>query len=224
MNPRDMIVGQGELDELSDRLAKVADIAMSLAVLAAGGPLRGGADTTSRSAPCSRPPYNIGAQQMIDDLCNELGTTVRHLCEHRCIDVPASCSTVLGQAAWLRKNVVAIGVMPDARDICDSLTRVLSRAARASGEMERAVRWTNDERAYANRLWLTAAEIERWAQQMGTDYRRLTKRKVEYLAQRLPATSRYREPDAPKTAPWRYKVGDVIAAYDDMQNRHTDSA
>lgn len=222
MNPRDLIVSQGELDELADRLAKVADIAMSLAILASGGRVAG--ERVGRVMPQSRPPYNLGADQILAELCNELGSTVRHICEHRATEVPESCANILGQAVWLRKNRVAIGVMPDGREICDSLTRVISRAARASGELERQVRWTEAERAYANRLWLTAAEIEQWARQMGTDYRRLTKRRVEYLAQRIPASSRHRDADAGKTAPWRYRAGDIIAAYDEMELGHTTSA
>lgn len=223
MNPRDLIVSQGELDELADRLAKVADIAMSLAILASGHQGRGDS-SGGRPAPHSKPPYNIGAQQILGELCNELGSTVRHICEHRGIEVPDSCANILGQAAWLRKNRVAIGVMADAREICDGLTKVIRRAARASGELERQVRWTEAEKAHANRLLLTAAEIEQWARQMGTDYHRLTKRRVEYLAQRIPTSSRYRDPDAPKTAPWRYRAGDIIAAYDEMELGHTTSA
>lgn len=223
MNPRDLIVSQGELDELADRLAKVADIAMSLAILASGHQGRGDS-SGGRPAPHSKPPYNLGAQQVLDELCNELGTTVRHICEHRNMDVPEQCANILGQAVWLRKHRVAIGVMPDAREICDRLTKAIQRAARTSGELERTVRWTEAEKAYANRLWLTATEIEQWARQMGTDYHQLTKRRVEYLAQRIPASSRHRDPDAPKTAAWRYRAGDIIAAYDEMQSGHATSA
>ncbi len=213
-----LLLSDGELDDLVAHLGKVADIAMSLAI-AATGHLSRTDGSGSHVAPTSRPPYDIGAQQLLDELCNELGTTVRHVCEHRCIDVPESCGTVFGQAQWLRRNVVAVGVMPDAREIHTSLCKVIARAARASGETERKVHWTSTEREYANRMWLTATEIEQWARRMGTDYRRLTRRRVEYLAQRLPSSSRYRDPDSPRTAPWRYRVGDVIAAYDDME-RH----
>ena len=55
MNPRDLIVSQGELDELADRLAKVADIAMSLAILASGYQTRGD-NSGGRPAPHSKNP------------------------------------------------------------------------------------------------------------------------------------------------------------------------
>ncbi|WLP90242.1 hypothetical protein [Gordonia sp. NB41Y] len=213
-NAADWVVTEGELDDLADRLAKVADIAMALAISASGHRIRREGNG-GRSAPASRPPYDIGAQDILDALCNELGTTVRHMCEHRKIEVPESCSNVLGQAVWLKKNRVALATMADGRECVEALTKAINRAASASGEIERKIRWSPFEREAANRQWMTAPQIEALARKLGTDYRKLTQRRVRYIAS-LGRAKGWKDPDD-KTAPWFYPVGDVIAAFAEME-------
>ena len=208
MNPRDLVVSDGELADLADQLARVADIAMNLAIAATGHQSRG--DGPGRSAPASRPPYNVGAQQALDDLCNELGTTVRHICEYRAMPVPDSCSTILGQATWLRHNRIAIGVMSDGREIYDRLDKAITRAARAAGEVERENRFIDKAMVEeANRQVVTGRQVERLAHKLGDQAKGITERRVKYLRTKGFLTGT----QDPETQTWFYRLGDVLAAH-----------
>jgi len=214
-NAADWVVTDGELDDLASRLAKVSDIAMSLAISASGHQMRR-EHNGGRTAPKSRPPYDIGAQDVLDALCNELSTTIRIICDHRAKPVPDDCSSVLGQAAWLRKNRSAFTVMPNGRECVESLTKTINRAASSAGEIERKVQWSPLEIEAANRQWQTASQIEALARKLGTDYSRLTARRVRYLHS-LGRVKRWKQDEDDKTAPWFYPVGTVISAFAEME-------
>ncbi|AMS03890.1 hypothetical protein SEA_BAXTERFOX_80 [Gordonia phage BaxterFox] len=203
-----LLLTEGELNDLADHLAKVSDIAMALAIAATGHQSRKGG-VEAHSAPTSRPPYNIGAQQQLDKLCNELGTTVRHICEHRCIEVPDSCGSILGQAQWLRRNVVAIAVMADAREIHASLCRTISESARAAGEMQREYRIDQHMVDEANRHDVDAGRVHKLAHKLGDQGKGLNRDRVDYLRRKGYLAGEWDE----ATGKWWYKLGDVLAAH-----------
>ncbi|AZG43460.1 hypothetical protein [Gordonia insulae] len=208
MTQEKLPVTDGELDELAGKLERVGDMVDRLTIAATDTLARNGvAGPHVQSQPCSRPPYDIGAQDLIDELSNELSTTVRHICEHRKVDPdPMGLEAT---AAWLKKHRVAIAVMADGREIFESLRRVLDRCARSTGTLEREYHVNHKMVIEANRQVVTADQVEKLAHKLGDQAKGLTARRVKHLRERK-LLNGSRDVD---TGLWFYHLGDVLAAH-----------
>nr|DAI63912.1 MAG TPA: hypothetical protein [Caudoviricetes sp.] len=210
MNPRDAQLSDGELLDLAAKLDAITiDLVDRLVYLATEPmPRLGVAGPHVRSQPCSRPPYNIGAEIILDKLGNELSTTVRHLCEHRGQEVP-TLGSIVELAGWLRKHRVAIATMPDARDLHDNLCRVYDEAQRAAFLEEREYRISQAMVDEANRQAVTSVQMEKLAHKLGDVGKGLTKNRVDYLRRKGFLAGTQDE----DTGSWSYSLGDVLAAH-----------
>ncbi|WP_188585329.1 hypothetical protein [Gordonia jinhuaensis] len=205
----------GKLDaitiDLVDRLVYLATEPM---------PRLGVAGPHVRSQPCSRPPYNIGAEIILDKLGNELSTTVRHLCEHRGQEVP-TLGSIVELAGWLRKHRVAIATMPDARDLHDALCRVCDEARRAAHLEEREYRISQAMVDEANRQLVTSQQIVKLAHKLGDQGKGLSYERVRTLRRRGGLTVAYEDAE---TGTLFYRLGDVLAAHSAYRRRSTKNA
>lgn len=211
------LLSEGELYDLATKLDTVGWIVERLAILAVDPmPRLGIAGPHVQTQPGSKPPYNIGAQTVIDELGNELGTTVRLICEHRGAE-PEPMGTVAA-AAWLKRHRVAIAIMPSAREIHDSLIKTINRCARAAGVVETEHRISAAMVAEANRQTVTAIQVDKLAWKLGDQAKGLNKNRVDYLRRRGLLTGT-QDPD---TGTWFYHLGDVLAAHKRArETRHT---
>lgn len=207
-------VTDAELAELADLLDRVTgELVMRLSIAAANPWARNGiAGPYVQSQPCSRPPYNMSAGTTLDALTNELGTTIRHLCEHRGIEVP-DLVTLMAQAGWLKKHRVAIQVMPDGREILTALQRAVRAAVRSVSIEEQEYRIPKDREeqmmAEANRHQVDAGRVEKLAHKLGDQAKGLTRKRVDYLRRRGLLVGEWDE----VTGKWWYRLGDVLAAH-----------
>lgn len=211
MNPRDLIVSQGELDELARKLDQVTtDLVDRLAIASEPWSRMGIAAPHVQSQPRSRPPYNMGAEAILEDLRNELTTTVRHMCEHRGVEVPA-VNSLVAAAGWLRKHRVALGTMPDGRESVRSLMRAVDQAVRAVGVVEQEYRIPKDREqemtARANRIDVDAAAVARMAHKLGDQAKGLNRDRVDFLRRKGYLIGEQVD------GKWWYKLGDVLAAH-----------
>ncbi|GAB2646223.1 hypothetical protein GCM10027169_12980 [Gordonia jinhuaensis] len=222
MNPRDAQLSDGELLDLAGKLDAITiDLVDRLVYLATEPmPRLGVAGPHVRSQPCSRPPYNIGAEIILDKLGNELSTTVRHLCEHRGQEVP-TLGSIVELAGWLRKHRVAIATMPDARDLHDALCRVCDEARRAAHLEEREYRISQAMVDEANRQLVTSQQIVKLAHKLGDQGKGLSYERVRTLRRRGGLTVAYEDAE---TGTLFYRLGDVLAAHSAYRRRSTKNA
>ena len=204
---------QGELYDLSQKLDKITtDLVDRLWILATDPWARNGiSGPYVQSQPASRPPYNLAAGVTANMLCNEIDTTVRHICEHRGISYPDAVTTAVAGAVWLRKHVVAIQVMPDGREISEHLHRVIDQAVRTVGfdEQEYRIPKAREEAMTreANRIDVDAAAVARLARTLGDQAKGLNRDRVDYLRRKGFLAGEQID------GKWWYKLGDVLAAH-----------
>lgn len=220
MSRESLPVSDGDLAELAVKLDRVtSDLVARLAIA--------GTDPWSRSPisgpfvqsqPCSRPPYNMHAGVTLDELGNELSTTIRHLCEHRCMEVPV-LGSLTAQAQWLKKHRVAIQVMPDAREIFTGLCRAIDAAVRSVSIEEQEYRIPKDRAeemiAAANEHEVDAGRVEKLAAKLGDQAKGLNRNRVDYLRRRGLLVGEFDE----ESGKWWYLLGDVLAAHKRAQEQ-----
>lgn len=201
----------GEIEEVVRALDLVTtDLVDRLAI--AGDPWTrlGVAGPHVQSQPCSRPPYNIGADIILDELRNELGTTIRHMCEHRAIEVPA-VDSLAGGASWIRQHVVAISTMAEGREIADGLIRAVTRAVRSIGQVEQEYRIPKAREsemiARANQIEVDAAAVARMAHKLGDQAKGLNRDRVDFLRRKGYLSGEQ------VNGKWWYLLGDVLSAH-----------
>ena len=203
-----LLLNEGELFDLATKLDTVSEISERLAILATDPmPRMGVAGPHVQSQPSSRPPYNIAAGVLLDELCNEVGTCVRLICEHR--NAEQVSMGLAAAATWLKRNRIAIAMMPNAVELHDGLITIIDRCARSTGLIEDERRISADMVAEANRQVVTAIQIEKLGYKLGDQAKGLNKNRVDYLRRsgRLAGTR------DPETGTWFYHLGDVLSAH-----------
>lgn len=213
----DRLVTDAELLDLAHRLDDVTlDLVDRLCYLSTEPlPRLGVAGPHVQSQPCSRPPYNIGAEIILNELSNELGTTIRHICEHRGIEVPADANTIVSAARWLRKHRGTLATMPDAREQYTALCSILDRSKRCARAEEQEYHISQAMVDEANRQSVTALQVEKLARQLGEQGKGLNKNRVDYLRRK---GHLYGEQDT-DTGTWFYALGSVIAAHNRVKEQ-----
>lgn len=201
-----MLLSDGELDHLARKLDGVGEIFDRLATL---GPMSrmGVSGPQVQSQPRSRPPYNLGAQGLIDELCNEISTTVRHICEHRRIDVEPM--GIEASAAWLRKHRTGIAVMADAEEIYENLIKVIDRCAGAVGLHVQEYHVNDALVEQANRFRVSSVRAEKLAYKLGDQAKGLNRNRVDYLRRAGHLSGEWDD----EAKCWMYLLGDVLAAH-----------
>lgn len=202
---------EGDLNDLARTLDQITtDLVDRLAIASEPWSRLGISGPHVQSQPCSRPPYNLGAEIILEELRNELTTTVRHMCEHRRIDVPA-VNSLVAAAGWIRKHRVAIAVMPDGHDIVRALTRAVDHAVRSVGVVEQEYRIPRHREqemtARANRIDVDAAAVARMAHKLGDQAKGLNRDRVDFLRRKGYLAGEQ------VNGKWWYKLGDVLAAH-----------
>lgn len=210
---RDTPLTTTDLDDLARKLDLVTtDLVDRLAIAGEPWSRMGVSGPHVQSQPCSRPPYNMGAEAILEELRNELTTTVRLLCDHRGIAVPAVDSLVAA-AGWLRKHRVAFTTI-DARaghELVAGVIRAITAAVRAVGVVEQEYRIPQDREdemiQQANRIDVDAAAVARMAHKLGDQAKGLNRDRVDFLRRKGYLAGEQID------GKWWYKLGDVLAAH-----------
>lgn len=156
----------------------------------------------------SRTPYPLGLNELLDDLHNELTTTIRHLQEYDPRNRYTGGNYPTAMAEWLNRKRHAIANLPDADEVYDGLVGVINRCARAVNVgVEREFSQALYEEA--NRLWYTADQLEKLAPQLGAQARGVTKNRVKLLA-RSHGLAAHVDRDSGVA---RYRLGDVLSLH-----------
>ncbi|MEV4155431.1 hypothetical protein AB0J48_20615 [Nocardia salmonicida] len=204
----DMFLSRADCNELVAALREIPDLMEPLALAIVRGDRQGLDASTCRPAPQSKPPIDVAAQAMADDLNNLLGGWVRVVCEHRALEVHCG-ATILAAAKWLDRNVIAFAMTPGAPDGYRDITRaVKSLQRRLDRPGDGAL--TDDELVVANRQILTAYQIDKVVHLLGDRGQGLNRRRVEVLdkAGALHPCSRDRD-----SGTRFYRLGDILEAH-----------
>ncbi|MFC4124912.1 hypothetical protein [Nocardia rhizosphaerae] len=208
MADTEMFLSRADCHELVAALREIPDLLEPLALAIIRGDRQGLDAVTCRPAPQSKPPVDYGAQAMADDLHNLLSGWVRVVCDHRAMEVPY-VGDIPAAAKWLDTNVIALAMTPGAdaafHDIVKAITGLQRRLKRpGDGSL------TEDELTAANRMVITAYQIDKVTHLLGERGEGLNRRRVEVLdkAGVLKWCTRDRD-----TGTRFYRLGDILEAH-----------
>lgn len=179
MTDTDMFLSRADCNELVAALREIPDLLEPLALAIVRGDRQGLDASTCRPAPQSKPPIDVAAQAMADDLHNLLTGWVRVVCDQRAMEPPA-LATIPAAATWLDRNVIALAMTEGAVDAFRSITRAV-RALQRRLDRPGDGTLTEDEIAGANRQVLTAYQIDKVVHLLGERGEGLNRRRVELL-------------------------------------------
>lgn len=208
-NADDLTVTRAEIELLAEKLATVSDLSEEMAIALTGeSRISDGGLGIRRPQPGSREPYPLHLESLIDDLMNELSTTVRHICEVR--GLTGGGGGCASMASWLIRYRMAIAVMPDGGEIFESLCKVIDRCARAMNQTEDE--YVIDQRRLdqANKSVVTLATIEPIARKLGDLGKGLNRERMRTLAKRGGLEHVSIDDD---TKAKFYRLGDVLEAH-----------
>ncbi|PKV80888.1 hypothetical protein [Nocardia fluminea] len=219
MADTEMFLSRDERNELSEHLREVPDLIAPLALAIIRGDRHGLDTATSRPAPQSRPPVDHGAEELRDDLHNTLTTWVRLVCEERVMSPPEYLDTEEA-AHWLDKYITALAMTVGAEDAHRSIIGIIQAVQRRLDHRGDAA-LTEDELAGANRMVITAYQIEKVLHLLGERGEGLNRRRVEVLdkAGALQWCSRDKD-----TGMRFYRIGDILEAHATHPRRGRGSA
>lgn len=208
MTDTEMFLSRAECQHLVDHLREIADLIEPLRLAISRQDRNGLSDTTTRRAPQSKPPLDLAAWSMAEDLHNLLGGWVRIICEQRGLPAPG-VDRITAAARWLDRNVIAFAMTEGALDgytaIVDSVRAIQERLNRpGDGQL------TDEELAGANRQVLTAYQIDRVLHLLGDRGEGLNRRRVEILARAGVLKPCDRDRDTGKAF---FRLGDILAAH-----------
>lgn len=171
---------------------------------------RPGLSKSRRRKPESQVPIHLGAEEAAQKLHNCLSTWVRLVCEQRAI-VWDKGNDIITLAKWLRINMIALALTEgseeayeDIKAATDECWRQIDIPADDDIMIDRA-------RVHeANRVVVTAGQVEKLANKMGAIGKGLNKRRVETLAARRKNPLR---PCAVDGDVKFFRLGDVLDAH-----------
>lgn len=171
---------------------------------------RPGLSKSRRRKPESQVPIHLGAEEAAQKLHNCLSTWVRLVCEQRAI-VWDKGNDIITLAKWLRINMIALALTEgseeayeDIKAATDECWRQIDIPADDDIMIDRA-------RVHeANRVVVTAGQVEKLANKMGAIGKGLNKRRVETLAARRKNPLR---PCAVDGDTKFFRLGDVLDAH-----------
>ncbi|SLC64509.1 Uncharacterised protein [Mycobacteroides abscessus subsp. massiliense] len=163
-----------------------------------------------RPKPESQVPIHIGAHNAADLLHNCLGTWVRLVCEQRAI-VWDKGNDIITLAKWLRVNMIALALTEGSEEAYEDIKAAIDECWRQIDIPADDDIVIDRGRVHeANRLVVTAGQVEKLANKMGAIGKGLNKRRVETLAARRKNPLR---PCAVDGDVKFFRLGDVLDAH-----------
>lgn len=211
-----MFLSRAECKRLVEYLREIPDLIEPLALAYLRQSRRGLDASTTRRPPQSTPPVDVEADQLAEDLHNTLTGWIRVVCDQRALENPGA-TTLAGAAKWLDKYVISLamteGALAAFDDITEGIERVKSRLL-----MPDVGALTEEELTGANRMILTAYQIDRALPLLGDRGEGLNRRRVEILARAGVLQPCDRDPD---TGTKFFRLGDILAAHQIHPRRGT---
>lgn len=171
---------------------------------------RPGLSMSRRPKPESQVPIHIGAHNAADVLHNCLGTWVRLVCEQRAI-VWDKGNDIITLAKWLRVNMIALALTEGSEEAYEDIKAAIDDCWRQIDIPADDDIVIDRGRVHeANRLVVTAGQVEKLANKMGAIGKGLNKRRVETLAARRKNPLR---PCAVDGDVKFFRLGDVLDAH-----------
>lgn len=171
---------------------------------------RPGLSMSRRPKPESQVPIHIGAHNAADVLHNCLGTWVRLVCEQRAI-VWDKGNDIITLAKWLRVNMIALALTEGSEEAYEDIKAAIDECWRQIDIPADDDIVIDRGRVHeANRLVVTAGQVEKLANKMGAIGKGLNKRRVETLAARRKNPLR---PCAVDGDTKFFRLGDVLDAH-----------
>lgn len=171
---------------------------------------RPGLSMSRRPKPESQVPIHIGAHNAADVLHNCLGTWVRLVCEQRAI-VWDKGNDIITLAKWLRVNMIALALTEGSEEAYEDIKAAIDECWRQIDIPADDDIVIDRGRVHeANRLVVTAGQVEKLAIKMGAIGKGLNKRRVETLAARRKNPLR---PCAVDGDVKFFRLGDVLDAH-----------
>lgn len=171
---------------------------------------RPGLSMSRRPKPESQAPIHIGAHNAADLLHNCLGTWVRLVCEQRAI-VWDKGNDIITLAKWLRVNMIALALTEGSEEAYEDIKAAIDDCWRQIDIPADDDIVIDRGRVHeANRLVVTAGQVEKLANKMGAIGKGLNKRRVETLAARRKNPLR---PCAVDGDVKFFRLGDVLDAH-----------
>ncbi|WP_457149763.1 hypothetical protein [Mycobacteroides abscessus] len=171
---------------------------------------RPGLSMSRRPKPESQVPIHIGAHNAADVLHNCLGTWVRLVCEQRAIVWDKGNDTIT-LAKWLRVNMIALALTEGSEEAYEDIKAAIDECWRQIDIPADDDIVIDRGRVHeANRLVVTAGQVEKLANKMGAIGKGLNKRRVETLAARRKNPLR---PCAVDGDVKFFRLGDVLDAH-----------
>ncbi|WP_194786918.1 hypothetical protein [Mycobacteroides abscessus] len=171
---------------------------------------RPGLSMSRRPKPESQVPIHIGAHNAADVLHNCLGTWVRLVCEQRAI-VWDKGNDIITLAKWLRINMIALALTEGSEEAYEDIKAAVDECWRQIDiPADDEVVIDRGRVHEANRLVVTAGQVEKLANKMGAIGKGLNKRRVETLAARRKNPLR---PCAVDGDVKFFRLGDVLDAH-----------
>lgn len=200
-----LFITRAELEYLTAKLKLVDHLVMEMAIALSGDAVIEG--SAGRSAPRSKAPYPIHLEALLGELTNELGTTIRDICETRCLPYEGG-QGVSSMSAWLVRYRYALAMSPQAPELFDGLVRIIDRCLRAMNQLEYEHMISQNRIDAANRQVVTGPQMEKLARKLGDQGKGLTERRVKHLRDRG-LLSGTKDGDT-----WFYHLGDILAAHE----------
>jgi hypothetical protein len=171
----------GQLD-LKAHLRDIPEVVNALAgVLCDGFPQRISYEPRVHGSPDPRLPYDTTAQDAADVLQNELASWVRHVMEHRGLLNAEVGGNPLVLAAWLERNVTSLAMTPGSEEAPRYVGQAVKQARRAARMSARPETWRLGSTHVARSTLLHASAIALAAKELGPDYERLDRKRVNNL-------------------------------------------
>lgn len=195
---------------LQDQLADIPELVeeLSITVTRQARVQRPGLGNPRRRRPESQVPFHIGAANATDELHNCLSTWVRLVCEQRAI-IYRESNDMVTLAKWLRKNMIALALTEGAEESCDDICYFIGECRKMIDlPPEDEIVIDRGRVSEANRVVVTAGQVEKLANKMGAIGKGLNKRRVETLTR-----NRKLRPCAVDGDVKFFRLGDVLDAH-----------
>ncbi|TDZ92123.1 hypothetical protein [Mycobacteroides salmoniphilum] len=171
---------------------------------------RPGLSMSRRPKPESQVPIHLGAHNAADKLHNCLGTWVRLVCEQRAI-LWDKGNDIITLAKWLRINMTALALTEGGEEAYDDIKAAIDECWREIDIPADDDIVIDRGRVHeANRVIVTAGQVEKLANKMGAIGKGLNKKRVETLAARRKNPLR---PCAVDGETKFFRLGDVLDAH-----------
>lgn len=171
---------------------------------------RPGLSKSRRRKPESQVPIHLGAEEAAQKLHNCLSTWVRLVCEQRAI-VWDKGNDIITLAKWLRINMIALALTEGSEEAYEDIKAAIDECWRQIDIPADDDILIDRARVHeANRVVVTAGQVEKLANKMGAIGKGLNKRRVETLAARRKNPLR---PCAVDGDTKFFRLGDVLDAH-----------